>query len=111
MSWFTSSDPAPMIGYVCVVSKQHVVEPYDLDSPIRGAFWEDTLRAAEVVSRLFRPMKMNYEIHGNTIPHLHTHIFPRYPDDPFVGGPIDVRHASVNWPPDALAGLRAALAG
>ncbi|MGB6535125.1 MAG: hypothetical protein WBF58_04100 [Xanthobacteraceae bacterium] len=32
---------------------------------------------------------MNYEIHGNTIPHLHLHIFPRYRGDPFEGRPID----------------------
>ena len=27
--------------------------------------------------------KMNYEVHGNTIPHLHMHFFPRYAGDPF----------------------------
>jgi diadenosine tetraphosphate (Ap4A) HIT family hydrolase len=25
---------------------------------------------------------------GNTVPHLHTHVLPRYPDDPAPGGPI-----------------------
>jgi diadenosine tetraphosphate (Ap4A) HIT family hydrolase len=33
--------------------------------------------------------KINYEIHGNTIPHLHLHVFPRYPGDPFTAGPIN----------------------
>jgi diadenosine tetraphosphate (Ap4A) HIT family hydrolase len=36
-----------------------------------------------------RPAKMNYEIHGNTIPHLHLHLYPRTAEDPFVGRPID----------------------
>lgn len=27
-------------------------------------------------------------VHGNSIPHLHMHFFPRYPGDPFEGGPI-----------------------
>jgi len=36
-----------------------------------------------------RPVKMNYEIHGNTIPHLHLHLYPRTAEDPFVGQPID----------------------
>jgi diadenosine tetraphosphate (Ap4A) HIT family hydrolase len=98
-----------MLGYVCVVSKRHVVEPFELRGVERAAFWEDTLRAAEAVHRLFQPTKVNYEIHGNTIPHLHVHICPRYPNDPFVGGPIDVRRSSVDWPADALARLRAAL--
>jgi len=25
---------------------------------------------------------------GNTVPHLHTHVLPRYQDDPARGGPI-----------------------
>lgn len=51
--------------------------------------------AARTVSELFRPMKMNYEIHGNTIPHLHLHLYPRFADDPYVGGPIEARLAPV----------------
>ncbi|HEX9931208.1 MAG TPA: hypothetical protein VGB08_00005, partial [Allosphingosinicella sp.] len=35
--------------------------------------------------------KINYEVHGNTIPHLHMHFFPRYRGDPFERGPIDPR--------------------
>ena len=36
----------------------------------------------------FRPLKLNYEILGNVYPHLHCHIFPRYPDDPGVKDPV-----------------------
>ena len=36
-------------------------------------------------------IEVNYEIHGNTVPHLHVHIFPRYIGDPFEGGPINPR--------------------
>lgn len=49
--------------------------------------------AARVLKTLFSPTKLNYEIHGNTIPHLHLHLFPRYAADPYVGGPIDFRQA------------------
>jgi diadenosine tetraphosphate (Ap4A) HIT family hydrolase len=34
---------------------------------------------------------MNYEVHGNTIPHLHMHLFPRQPDDVYVGYVITSR--------------------
>jgi diadenosine tetraphosphate (Ap4A) HIT family hydrolase len=34
---------------------------------------------------------MNYEIHGNTVPHLHMHLYPRYSGDPYEGGSIDNR--------------------
>ena len=33
--------------------------------------------------------RINYELHGNTVPHLHLNLFPRYVDDPFAGKPID----------------------
>jgi len=32
---------------------------------------------------------MIYEIHGDAIPHLHVHLYPRQVGDPFEGGPID----------------------
>jgi diadenosine tetraphosphate (Ap4A) HIT family hydrolase len=36
-------------------------------------------------------MKMSYEIHGNTIPHLHMHLFPKSAADPYVGYVITSR--------------------
>jgi diadenosine tetraphosphate (Ap4A) HIT family hydrolase len=37
----------------------------------------------------FDPVKLNYLTLGNTVPHLHTHVVPRYRDDPAPGGPIE----------------------
>src|SRR5206468_7912442 len=72
--------------YACVVSKAHVVEPYDLPADLAAAFWEETMIAAKALADLFDPVKMNYEIHGNTLPHLHLHLYPRYKDDPYDTG-------------------------
>jgi diadenosine tetraphosphate (Ap4A) HIT family hydrolase len=44
---------------------------------------------ARALNDELRPAKMNYEIHGNTVPHLHLHVYPRTLKDPFVGRPID----------------------
>ena len=33
-------------------------------------------------------MKLNYDILGNSLPHLHTHVMPRYADDPKPGWPF-----------------------
>ncbi|HEY3140085.1 MAG TPA: hypothetical protein VGJ86_03100, partial [Acidimicrobiales bacterium] len=30
----------------------------------------------------------NYQALGNFLPHLHTHVVPRYPDDPSPGRPL-----------------------
>jgi diadenosine tetraphosphate (Ap4A) HIT family hydrolase len=45
--------------------------------------------AARALKEATQAMKINYELHGNTAPHLHMHLFPRYIEDPFAGIPID----------------------
>lgn len=68
-----------------------------------GSIWEDVMFAAERLARLVDPQKVNYEIHGNTLPHLHAHVYARFRRDRFVGGPIDNRLEFVdNVPLDAL---------
>jgi diadenosine tetraphosphate (Ap4A) HIT family hydrolase len=71
-----------------VVAKRHVIEPFHLEQKERVLFWEDCMRVAQALSVLFHPLKMNYEIHGNSIPHLHMHLYPRFVGDPYQGGPI-----------------------
>jgi len=88
-SWVIIPDRAPLPGYVLVVSKSHVIEPFEL-TPTEGAqFWDDCMRTARAVASVVHPVKLNYEIHDNTIPHLHLHIFPRFVGDPFEASPID----------------------
>jgi diadenosine tetraphosphate (Ap4A) HIT family hydrolase len=36
----------------------------------------------------YRPLTMNYETLGNSLPHLHTHLLPRYLADPRPGRPF-----------------------
>jgi diadenosine tetraphosphate (Ap4A) HIT family hydrolase len=43
------------------------------------------MATAEGLADVTHPVKMNYEIHGNTIPHLHMHLYPRTPGDVYVG--------------------------
>ena len=87
--WVTAAAKAPLPGYVCIVAKRHVEEPYQLSDGDRSLFWEEALSVAEALANGLQPKKMNYEIHGNTIPHLHLHLFPRFAGDPFEGRPID----------------------
>jgi diadenosine tetraphosphate (Ap4A) HIT family hydrolase len=51
---------------------------------------------------------MNYEIHGNTIPHLHMHLFPRSADDPYVGYVITSR-VWFTRTPEELASIASAI--
>jgi diadenosine tetraphosphate (Ap4A) HIT family hydrolase len=88
-SWLTMSEDAPMPGYVCLVSRIHAVELHDLSESQGAAFMRDAQQVSKALSVVTGAVKLNYEIHGNTLPHLHMHFFPRYPGDPFEGGAIE----------------------
>lgn len=68
-------------GYCVLVSRLHASELSQL-GPARGAFLEEMATLAQAIEACFRPHKLNYELLGNQVPHLHWHIFPRVADDP-----------------------------
>jgi diadenosine tetraphosphate (Ap4A) HIT family hydrolase len=76
-------------GYCTVVWRLgHVAEPTALDATQASLYWAEVMAAGRAVQARFNPLKMNYSTLGNAIPHLHTHVLPRYSDDPAPGGPI-----------------------
>jgi diadenosine tetraphosphate (Ap4A) HIT family hydrolase len=76
-------------GYAVAIWKHgHVVEPTQLPAEQAAGFWLETLHAGAAIERHLRPVKLNYLTLGNGLPHLHTHIVPRYADDPFPGRPV-----------------------
>ncbi len=109
-SWVTTDPEVALFGYVCVISKTHAVEPFDLPDDAQSAFWFEAMAVAEVLSDALRPVKMNYEIHGNTLPHLHMHLLPRQPDDAFIGRPVDLREFHHRYSDDELSMLKAVVA-
>jgi diadenosine tetraphosphate (Ap4A) HIT family hydrolase len=90
-SWLTMQRDAPMVGYACVVSRIHAVELHDLSDTSACAFMRDARRVSRALCDITGVVKLNYEIHGNTLPHLHMHFFPRYRGDAFENRPIDPR--------------------
>jgi diadenosine tetraphosphate (Ap4A) HIT family hydrolase len=87
-TWVTAHPLAVLPGYACVVARRHVEEPFQLPDDEMVAFWRESMAVARALSSLLEPGKMNYEIHGNSIAHLHLHLYPRFPGDPFEGRPI-----------------------
>jgi diadenosine tetraphosphate (Ap4A) HIT family hydrolase len=75
-------------GYCVLICKKHVPEPYDLSMEERVLFFEDIMRAAQAIEKVFSPLKMNLMLLGNSVPHLHCHIIPRYFGDPVPNGPL-----------------------
>lgn len=110
-SWVTAGEAAPMPGYACLVFRpRHVVELHDLGEAEGAAFMRDARRLSAAVQAATGAVKLNYAVHGNTLPHLHLHVFPRYPGDPFEGGPIDPRAvAGPVYAPGEFAAFRARL--
>lgn len=76
-------------GYTIVVWRgRHVAEPTELSSNDAAAYWLEVIRVAQALETHLKPVKMNYDVLGNSLPHLHTHLIPRYADDPRPGWPF-----------------------
>ena len=75
-------------GCCMLICKRHVCEPHELTKDERTRFFEDSVRGAQALDRLFKPDKPNYQLLGDSIPHLHCHLVPGYYGDPASGRPI-----------------------
>ena len=76
-------------GYSIVIWRgRHVAEPTQLESAEAARYWLEVLRVAQALDVHLRPVKVNYNILGNSVPHLHTHVIPRYATDPRPGWPF-----------------------
>lgn len=69
-------------GYCILVSRIHATELFELPDDVRRASFDEMTRLAQALAARFRPRKMNYELLGNQVPHLHWHLIPRYDSDP-----------------------------
>jgi len=76
-------------GYTLVIWRgRHVNEPTELDDTEASGYWAEVLTVARALIGVYNPLKMNYETLGNSLPHLHTHLIPRFTDDPRPGQPF-----------------------
>ena len=83
---------------------RHVAEPTELTPEEATRYWLELLEVGRAIEAAFRPVKMNYETLGNAVPHLHTHVMPRYADDPRPGFPFP--HPAERPPPHPEEALR-----
>jgi diadenosine tetraphosphate (Ap4A) HIT family hydrolase len=91
-------------GWVFVVLRRHATELYELSVAERGALIEDVNRVARALASVYRPAKMNYELLGNQVPHIHWHLIPRLPADPDLRWPVwRVPHDALHLPPPEAA--------
>ena len=84
-------------GYTLFLYKEHVAELHELDREIRLRFLQEMSVVAEAVYRAFLPDKLNYELLGNSEPHLHWHLFPRRKSEPNPNQPVWVVDKAIRY--------------
>lgn len=76
-------------GYTIVIWRgRHVAEPTELTADEATGYWLELLAVGRGIETVLEPVKLNYELLGNSMPHLHTHVMPRYADDAKPGWPF-----------------------
>jgi diadenosine tetraphosphate (Ap4A) HIT family hydrolase len=75
-------------GYTLLFTKQHVTELFHLDQGMRSELMEEVSRVASALYDVFHPTKINYELLGNMVPHMHWHLVPRFTHDSLWPRPI-----------------------
>lgn len=75
-------------GYCVLVAKTHARELFELPDAERRGYLDEMTVLAHAIARAVSPRKMNYELLGNQVPHLHWHLFPRSADDPRRLAPV-----------------------
>lgn len=102
-------------GYCMFLCKTAATELDDLPLAFRRQYLDDMTRWSQAVRVVVQPHKLNIELLGNIVPHLHWHIFPRRQDEKNAAKPVwlsmppdyeDVPHA---FDPTRDASLRDAI--
>ena len=76
-------------GYTIVIWRgRHVAEPTELSADEASQYWHEVLEVGRRLEQRLEPVKLNYDLLGNSLPHLHTHVIPRYAEDPRPGWPF-----------------------
>lgn len=75
-------------GRCLVTLREHYTELFQLTPAMRTALMEDVTRIAEALFRALSPIKINYDLLGNLVPHIHWHLIPRFREDGSYPKPI-----------------------
>lgn len=73
-------------GHALIIPKQHVADYFDLPERTKAACWAVVDRVRKLLSQRFHPDGFNVGINagapaGQTIPHAHIHLIPRFNGD------------------------------
>lgn len=84
-------------GWTVLVLQRHATELFHLTPTERMQLMEDVNQVATTLAQVYGATKINYELLGNQLPHIHWHIIPRLPTDPSPLEPVwRVPHEAVD---------------
>jgi diadenosine tetraphosphate (Ap4A) HIT family hydrolase len=86
--WAVLGDNQSWPGYSLLIAKEPVTELHELAPRPRLRLLEELSQLAEAVHRVVRPHKLNYELLGNSVHHVHWHVFPRRLDEADPKSPV-----------------------
>jgi len=75
-------------GWTVVVFKRHATELFHLAPTERIQLMEEVNLVAKTLARVYEARKINYELLGNQLPHIHWHVIPRLTNDPAPLEPV-----------------------
>jgi diadenosine tetraphosphate (Ap4A) HIT family hydrolase len=82
-------------GRCLLVLNDHEREFFHLTEQVRHALHEDISKVAKAIEKAFLPDKINYGIYGDTMPHMHVHIVPKFKGGDDWGKPFDINPMKV----------------
>ena len=88
-------------GWTVLVLKRHATELFDLTREERSQLIEEVTEVSRTLAVVFDAVKVNYELLGNQLPHIHWHLIPRLADDQAPRDAVwTVRHKPKRLTPD-----------
>jgi len=68
-------------GWTVLVLKRHATELWELARDERNALMDGVTEVSRALAAVYEAKKMNYELLGNALPHIHWHLVPRWDGD------------------------------
>ena len=75
-------------GWTVLILKDHRTELFQLTQKERGTLMEEVSCVGEGLAKIFDVGKINSELLGNQVPHIHWHVIPRLKSDPDPLNPV-----------------------
>lgn len=95
-------------GWTVLVFCRHATELFHLAPTERMQLIEEVNLVANTLSQIYEARKINYELLGNQLPHIHWHLIPRLVTDPAPLEPVwRVHHEPVTLSdPDLISTIQ-----